>query len=78
MDKVSIYPNPLKNTFTLNIGALKLNNIDIQIFNVIGKKVFEERNLKSENINVSHLNSGVYILKIMNESMHKTIKIVKR
>ena len=78
MDKVSIYPNPLKNTFTLNLGALELNNIDIQIYNVIGKKVFEKRKLKNKNIDVSQLKSGIYILKIINESQHKTIKLLKK
>ena len=78
LNKVSVYPNPLDNTFTLKTGVLDLNSIEIQIYNVIGKKVLEKRNLKSKTIDVSSLNSGIYILKIINEKKYKTIKLVKR
>ena len=78
IDEISVYPNPMNATFTLKVNTNDLSKLSIQIFNVIGKKVYQESSLKSKTINVSKLNSGIYILKIMNETEQKTIKLVKR
>ena len=76
--EISVYPNPILSTFTLKTTTSDLSGLSIQIFNVIGKKVYEEKSLKSKTINVSELNTGIYILKIMNETQQKTIKLIKR
>ncbi len=75
---ISVYPNPISSTFTLKTTTNNLSSLSIQIFNVIGKKVYEEKNLKSKTIDVSELNTGIYILKIMNETQQKTIKLIKK
>jgi len=75
---LAVFPNPLTNSFTLQIDGQKLENTQIQIFNVIGKKVFEKSNLISKTIDVSELNSGIYILKITNGNQQKTIKLIKK
>jgi subtilisin family serine protease len=75
---ISVYSNPVFSTFTLKINNIDLSSLSIQIFNVIGKKVYEEKKLKNKTINVSHLNTGIYILKIMNETQQKIIKLIKR
>ena len=78
LQKVAIYPNPISNTFTLDVNNVDLSGLNIQIFNVIGEKVFEKRNLKNKTIDVSILNSGIYILKLMSGTHHKTIKLIKK
>ncbi|MDG1040307.1 MAG: S8 family serine peptidase [Polaribacter sp.] len=75
---ISVYPNPISSTFTLKTSSNDLSGLSIQIFNVIGKKVYEEKGLKSNTINVSELNTGIYILKIMSETQQKTIKLIKK
>jgi len=75
---LAVFPNPLTNSFILQIDGQKLENTQIQIFNVIGKKVFEKSNLISKTIDVSELNSGIYILKITNGNQQKTIKLIKK
>ena len=76
---VSVYPNPLNNRFSIQATkTIDITSLSIQIYNVIGKKVFEKKSLKSNTIDVSSLKSGIYILKIMNETQHKTIKLVKK
>ncbi len=75
---LTVFPNPLTNSFTLQIDGQKLENTQILIFNVIGKKVFEKSNLISKTIDVSELNSGIYILKITNGNQQKTIKLIKK
>ena len=78
MNGVSVYPNPINSRFSIQTNAIDINSLSIQIYNVIGKKVFEKVSLESNTIDVSHLNAGIYILKIMYDSAQKTIKLVKR
>ena len=76
--EISVYPNPVSSTFNLKTATNDLSSLSIQIFNVIGKKVYEEKSLKSKTIDVSELSSGIYILKIINETQQKTIKLIKK
>ncbi|MCI2227981.1 S8 family serine peptidase [Polaribacter sp. MSW13] len=74
---LKVYPNPVKKQFIISIDNDDLNNFAIQIFNILGKKVLEKTNLKSKTIDVSFLNKGVYILKVLNKNEYKTIKLIK-
>jgi subtilisin family serine protease len=78
MHSTTIYPNPINNSFSIQTNTNDLSGLSIQIYNVLGKKVYEEKKIKSKTIYVSGLTSGIYILKIMNETQQKTIKLVKR
>ena len=78
MDATTMYPNPVTTSFTLKMNTNDLSGLRIQIFNIIGKKVYQENKLTSKTINVSALNSGIYILKIMSGTRQKTIKLVKK
>ncbi|WP_418638569.1 DUF7619 domain-containing protein [Winogradskyella sp.] len=53
-----MYPNPSQGTVTI---ASELAIEKIEIFSLLGKKVFES---KTKSINVSHLVEGTYILKV--------------
>jgi len=69
-----MYPNPVTN------GILRINTLDnaqksIQIFDILGKKVFSKRMI-SEELNISKLNSGVYILKVFESGKTATRKLV--
>jgi subtilisin family serine protease len=76
--EISIYPNPVTTTFTLKVSNYDVSGLSIQIFSIIGKKVFEKWNLKNTIIDVSELNSGIYILKILSDTQEKTMKFIKR
>ena len=78
MGVVTVFPNPVTDSFTLTINTNDIHELSIQVFNSIGKKVYQERSLKSKTIDVSHLNSGIYILKIKSETQQKTIKLIKQ
>ncbi len=76
-DVISIYPNPS----TDNIKVILPKNMQyasVIVFNVLGKKVIaQEVNLTDNIIKVSHLNSGIYLLKFTNGNVSKTLKLVK-
>ena len=58
----AVFPNPTKNILKIDDARFTLKNIEI--FNVLGKKVFASN--KNE-INIAHLVNGVYLLKIESE-----------
>jgi hypothetical protein len=72
----SVYPNPASNN--LNLSASK--NIDsVEIFNLIGQKVMTViPNSNTTSINVSSLNSGVYIVKATIQGTKGSYKFVKQ
>ncbi|MFK8060631.1 MAG: S8 family serine peptidase [Polaribacter sp.] len=76
--KFSIYPNPITRSFTLDIQDIAVNEIKLEIFNVLGKKVFEKKSLKSKSIDVSILEKGIYLLKIFKENQYKIVKLIKQ
>lgn len=65
--KVSIYPNPVKNT----LSVAGLNNFYYEIQNLTGTTIFS--GFSKEQINTEILQSGVYILEINNQK----IKFIK-
>jgi len=74
---VSIYPNPTSGELTIENGQLKIRNIEI--FDAFGKNVEVETFLLDENkIDISHLSSGIYIIKITTENGIAIKKFVKK
>ena len=76
LEQVSIYPNPAKNSIRLK-NSSDLNVSSIKITNMIGKEVFTSKFTKPE-IEISNLNSGIYILTIQSENKSKNIKFIKK
>jgi hypothetical protein len=75
----NIYPNPANTE--LRITNYKLRIEGVEIFDIYGsKQKIEDRRQKTEDeiiIDVSHLQAGIYFLKITTEKTVDTIKIVK-
>lgn len=65
---LKIYPNPSKGTFTIDLqNILNENNESyLIIFNVMGEKVYEQNNIKSnqKTINIDMNKSGLFFIKI--------------
>jgi hypothetical protein len=70
----SIYPNPLTSG-KLYINTNSNSEKNIQIFDVLGKKVFES-NLKGRELDLTKLTAGIYILKVLEEGKTATRKLV--
>ncbi len=69
-----MYPNPVFKGF-VNITSTKSDAISVMVFDVLGKQVLTEI-LSNDRLNVSALNSGVYILKITQNNASITKKLV--
>ncbi len=74
--QVSIYPNPVANI--LNINGMNLDNADIKIINLQGTVVYS--GIFTEQIDVSFLYSGIYLLKIIKKNSSEIIckKFIKQ
>jgi len=76
---LSIYPNPSNGTFTVQFGSIETMDVNISMYNTIGKEVFVKsfNNIKGDFVevfNVDDLSSGIYFLEISNanaKSVHK-------
>lgn len=72
----SVYPNPTK-TGSVNVISSQSNNenIKVAVYDVLGKQVINTK-MTSEKLNVSALNTGVYIMKITQGKATTTKKLV--
>jgi uncharacterized repeat protein (TIGR02543 family) len=62
IDRIIIFPNPVKDELIIESGDLKINRMTI--FDMSGRKIMTKNSNKENSINVSALQQGVYVLKI--------------
>ncbi|MDR9398413.1 MAG: T9SS type A sorting domain-containing protein [Salibacter sp.] len=60
-------PNPSDNQFRISFGS-ELRNVEMQILNMKGQLIISKTISDNEKVDISGLNSGVYIVKIKSES----------
>ncbi|HAL64016.1 MAG: Protease-associated PA [Bacteroidetes bacterium 38_7] len=69
-DKINIYPIPAKNFLNVRFPSSVSGQTTIQLIDLVGQKIIElSVNISTQDlyrINVSHLKSGIYILRISN------------
>lgn len=73
----AVYPNPVNNgEFMINSLSNTVRNV--QIYDLLGKQVYVKNVLPNETIKVVNLNSGIYILKVIEEGKTATRKLIFR
>lgn len=70
----SIYPNPASNGY-VNITSFFSGVKTVSVYDILGKKVMNTT-ISSSILNISELKSGVYILKIIQNEISTTKKLV--
>jgi len=75
---VRIYPNPVQNTLYVEIDKI-MNDTEISVYSITGQlqQTKQLKNTKNE-IDISRLQNGTYVLKIVNSKGIVTQKIVKQ
>jgi hypothetical protein len=73
-----IYPNPVRQYQPLILISDDPDVIDVQVFNMIGEKVFEKSlNDFANTIPTGKLSKGVYVLRIIKGTqLQKTLKLI--
>jgi Concanavalin A-like lectin/glucanases superfamily/Secretion system C-terminal sorting domain len=76
---ISLFPNPATNELRIENAELKIK--EIEIYSVLGEKVFfrqpETSNTKLVTVNVSQLPSGIYFVRVKTDKEISTAKFVK-
>ena len=73
-EDIQIYPNPSKGEISIFTGLDK--EYSIAIYNISGNKVYELDNFKDGKLDVSHLDNGMYFIRINTENNSIAKKIV--
>ncbi len=71
---ISIHPNPVTNDRFYVTTTYP--SVDIQVYDVLGKKVATYSAKNNESVNVSALNDGMYLLRISSEGKTVTKKLI--
>ena len=75
-DGLRIYPNPTSLDY---IFVRHTEDVSVQIFNVLGKKIsVNQVSTSNPRLDISNLSSGIYLLKISNQENSITRKIIKQ
>lgn len=74
IDGLSMYPNPVSGNI-LNFSSALNAEMNVQIFDILGKQILTSK-VTNNALNVSKLNSGIYIVKITEEGKTATRKLV--
>ena len=71
--KVLVYPNPSNGTFNLNLVK---GQWDVEVYDITGRKVFENRMDGRSVLDLGRCQKGLYFLKATSESKALTTKVV--
>jgi len=71
----SVYPNPANGY--VNITSQTSGDKNVTVYNVLGKQVINTT-INTDRLDISNLNSGVYIIKISQNGVSSTKKLVVR
>ena len=76
LDNIRIYPNPASgNTLTIDT----LEEVTISVFDILGKQVLTDAVSSTNNqIDISDLNSGIYMIRLQTENGSATKKFIKK
>jgi hypothetical protein len=77
-NQITVYPNPTMGE--LRIESLELSVKNVEIFDTFGRKILShtENRLPQTTLDISHLPSGIYFLKIHTEKGLINKKVVKQ
>jgi len=73
LNAVKMFPNPAKDTVQFSVNSNE--NLDIEIFDMLGKSVLRVDNVRNA-VNVSELNSGLYFVQMTLGTQKSTKKLV--
>jgi hypothetical protein len=72
-NEIKMFPNPAKDTVQFSVNSNE--NLDVQIFDMLGKSVMRVDNVRNA-VNVSELNSGLYFVQMTLGAQQATKKLV--
>ena len=82
LDKFQIFPNPVIDAMTICYITHEINQVQIELFDALGKGVYDERytskaGMNQMTINLSKLIKGLYLCRLQNGVTVQTVKFLK-
>jgi len=79
LENITLHPNPTTGELRIENGELRIKSVEV--FDVYGRKLLSNHLITSssnQKIDISHLNSGIYFVKITTEQGVIVEKIIKQ
>ena len=80
LEPVSIYPNPNKGSFTVELQSNTSNNVSIDIFDIRGRKIHNQVHTNNGNfkqlIELGNIESGLYLMTVSDGLRKTTTRII--
>ena len=77
--KFSIKPNPSSNFLNINLESVQLNDYQLEVYDVLGKRVYQRLLSRVQSsVDVSNWKSGVYLVKVFNDQQSQTKRFLKQ
>ena len=79
-EEIVIYPNPTTGILNFSTSIFEKNNYNIEVFNLLGQKIFERENINTEinSLDFSHLVKGSYFISFEQNEKRITKTIIIR
>jgi len=81
-DNFKVYPNPSSGIFNIEFTSKSTNDVDVTVFDLLGRKVMQKKYIKSTTVfkdllNMNQISNGLYILQVKrgNEISSQKIQI---
>jgi hypothetical protein len=80
INNITIYPNPSTGVYTINSNTTSLDKIEV--YDIMGKIIETKNNIQvngnSTNLNLTHISSGIYFVKIYSNNLTTVKRILKK
>jgi hypothetical protein len=73
-ENIRLFPNPSNQSFQIANLKTKAN---LKVYDLNGKALMSISNYNGENLNISHLSQGFYLIKINLDEYQNTLKLLK-
>lgn len=73
----SIFPNPFVNQVQINLNSITNEPVQIQIFDLAGKAIYQTTITNSATINLNWLSSGAYIIRAETQNQAFSTRLIK-
>ena len=81
---ITLWPNPVNNQITIQFNIPTNENLQVSIYDLVGKEVYFNSSVQMESDSrftihqLDALSKGLYMIKIENGSLSKTLKFIKQ
>jgi hypothetical protein len=78
--ELNVYPNPSNGT-DLNISGIESDNVQVKIFDSMGRKIQSERFIVDGTLQTklnfqSELANGIYLIEVSSENIVQTVRVL--